>query len=133
MSTPRLTVPPPHKESSIRSGSGYILWRHRRANQFSHAVAKLADWKEGNLDELVLASQDISDLLALKLPATVTELPRGYQFVNFHAWRVLERNGKLFMTLAKNAADREDLGVLHEDLITGWVQDIYDFMNEKKL
>jgi hypothetical protein len=106
------------------------MWESRRANQFSRAVAKLANWKKGDAAELVLASQDISDLLALIVPDTVTDLPRGYKFVNHYAWRVLERNGKVFFTLAKNAADREDLGVLHEDLVSGLVQDIYNMLNE---
>lgn len=126
----RLKVPPPHVESSITSGTGYFLWERRRANQFSRAVQKLANWKKDDLPELVLASQDIGDLLAVIVPESVTELPRDYRFVNFHAWRVLERKGKLFMTLAQNAAEREDLGALHEDLTSGWQQEIYNMLNE---
>lgn len=129
----RLPLTRPAVESSFPdvsiSEAAYSAWETKRSRELSRSLAKLAKWRKDDIDELLLASHYVSEHIARMIPAGIPAgvevvLPRGYTLRAMYGQLLLSLEGKLFSTVGRDLAEREQLGQLHADLLDGLVSQI---------
>ena len=137
----RIAITPMSNDSSRNrplpdSERGKRIWRTRRANRLLRAVAKLRDKPITEQIHSSDAAHDISDHLALKLPLSVTALPRAYELrPNRIGQRALwqttqgtEVDAEFTEVLGASFADDlpslRALAQFATDLRTGWLEEV---------
>lgn len=111
-------------------GRGFKAWETRRVNRFKAAVAQLTAaataWDRGRSILIENAAAEISDFLSLRIPTSITFLPRGYELrLNAVGNCSLALGADLFAASPlEEPPSTESLQLLARDLASGWLAEV---------